>query len=188
MPKQPRSISKIENLFHKLPPGPNPPELIYCVVEIPKGSTNKYEYDVEKGTFFLDRVLYEAMFYPTEYGIIPQAWNSEDRDPLDVMLVATFPTFPGCIIAARPIGAIRLVDSGNEDDKIIAVPEKDPRFSHVRELEDLGAHFKREIRDFWRHYADLEPGKKIRIKGWSGREKSYEIIKAAIENYQKTSK
>lgn len=161
--------------------------MVYCLVEIPRGSTNKYEYEEKLGIFVLDRVLHEAMFYPTEYGIIPQAWNRQDQDPLDVMVVTTFSTFPGCVIAVRPIGAIRMLDSGKEDHKIIAVPEGDPRFDQVKRLKDLGEHFKKEIRDFWKHYAELEPEKKIKIQGWSGRRKAHEIIKTAIESYQETS-
>ena len=98
------------SLVHLLPPGEKPPKEINCLVEIPKGGSNKYEYDKEYGVFKLDRVLYEAVFYPTEYGVIPQTLE-DDGDPLDVMVLSTFPTFPGCVISCRPIGALRLVDS-----------------------------------------------------------------------------
>ncbi len=172
-----------DNLVHLLPVGKNPPHEINCLVEIPRGCTNKYEYDEDLGIFKLDRVLYEAIFYPAEYGVVPQTLNKEDGDPLDIMVLSTFPTFPGCLIAARPIGLLRLVDSGETDSKIIAVPTHDPRFENVKELEDLPAHAKKEIRNFWENYVELQPDKKIKVEGWSGKEKAHEIILAAVKNY-----
>jgi len=175
------------SLVHHLPVGKNPPDEINCLVEIPKGSTNKYEYDENTGVFRLDRVLYEAVFYPTEYGIIPQTLNKEDGDPLDVMVLSTFPTFPGCVISCRPIGVLRLDDSGEEDDKIIAVPADDPRFTEIKDLNDLPVHTKKEVKNFWENYVELQPDKKIKIVGWSGKEKAHEIIKAAARNFQEKS-
>lgn len=174
------------NLLHRLPSGENLPHEINCLVEIPKGGTNKYEYDKTLGVFKLDRVLYEAVFYPTEYGVIPQTLNKEDGDPLDVMVLSTFPTFPGCLISCRPIGVLRLVDSGEEDNKIIAVPADDPRFEEIKDLSDLPIHTKKEIKNFWENYAELQPDKKIKIKGWSGRQKAHQLIKTAIKTYQET--
>lgn len=176
------------NLFHQVPAGAKVPKEINCLVEIPKGSTNKYEYNNEMGAFRLDRVLYEAVFFPTEYGIIPQSWNPKDADPQDIMVLSTFPTFPGCVIACRPIGVIRLNDTGEEDNKIIAVPCDDPRFAEINEMADLSPHFKKEIQNFWENYAELQPDKKIKIEGWSGREQAEKIVKEAVENYQKEFK
>lgn len=172
------------SLVHRLPVGENPPEEVNCLVEIPKGCTNKYEYHKAWGAFKLDRVLYEAVFYPAEYGLIPQTFNEEDGDPLDVMCLSTFPTFPGCIISCRPIGVLRLDDSGEEDHKIIAVPSDDPRFAEIEDLEDLPAHTKKEIKNFWENYSELQPGKKITIGGWSGKEKAHDLIEAAAQAYQ----
>lgn len=172
------------NLFHQIPAGPKPPKVVNCLVEIPKGSTNKYEYDKKFNAFRLDRVLYEAVFYPTEYGIIPGTWE-DDNDPLDVMVFSTFPTFPGCVLACRPIGALRLIDSGKQDNKIIAVPCHDPRFEEIKELTDLPAHYKKEIKNFWENYSELQLEKKIKIEGWSSREVAWEMIKKAIKHYQK---
>lgn len=174
----------MSNLVHSIPTGENPPEEINCLVEIPKGCTNKYEYDKKYGAFKLDRVLYEAVFYPTEYGIIPQTLNREDGDPLDIMVLSTFSTFPGCVISCRPIGALRLEDSGESDDKIIAVPFDDPRFDEVKNLDDLSSHAKKEIKNFWENYAELQPDKKIKVIGWSGKAKAHQLIKAAIKTYQ----
>ena len=178
----------MSDLTSVLPTGNNPPFEINCLVEIPKGSTNKYEYDHKLHVFHLDRALYEAVFYPAEYGFIPQTLNKQDGDPLDVMVLSTFPTFPGCLLACRPIGILRLIDSGEEDDKIIAVSANDPRFDEIRELDDLSTHTKKEIKNFFENYAELQTEKKIKIEGWSGKEKAYEIIKKAIEDYQKKKK
>lgn len=175
------------NLVHLLPTGEKPPREVNCLVEIPKGATNKYEYDKEYGVFKLDRVLYEAVFYPAEYGVIPQTLE-DDGDPLDAMVLSTFPTFPGCVISCRPIGALRLNDSGEVDNKIIAVPADDPRFEEINDLEDLRSHTKKEIKNFWGNYAELQPDKKIKIEGWNGKEKARELITAAIKAYQKNLK
>ena len=176
------------NLFHNLPPGPRPPHEVYCLVEIPRGTSNKYEYDKELGVFKLDRALYGSVFYPTEYGFIPQTWCADDGDPLDIMVLSTFTTFPGCLLTARPIGLLRMVDSGEEDNKIIAVSADDPRFAKVRDLTDLEPHFKKEVENFWENYAELQPDKKIKIEGWSGVEKAHQLIQKAIEDYQKKFK
>lgn len=176
-----------QDLFHSLSPETKSPNEIVCVIEIPKGCTNKYEYDHEQGIFKLDRVLYEAVFYPTEYGFIPQTWD-EDNDPLDIMVLSNFPTFPGCVVSSRPIGVLRLVDTGNQDNKIIAILANDPRFAHVKDLNDLSPHLKKEIQNFWENYAELQPNKKIKIEGWSGKKQAWEIIKKARKNYQEQFK
>lgn len=173
-----------QSLFHRLPAGPKIPKEVNCLVEIPKGSTNKYEYDEEMGVFMLDRVLYEAVFFPTEYGIIPQTWNEKDGDPQDIMVVSSFPTFPGCIIACRPIGVLRMIDTNEQDNKIVAIASQDPRFEEIKELSDLPAHFKKEIGNFFENYAELQPDKKIKIEGWSGKDQAEEIIQRVVDSYQ----
>jgi len=174
-----------DNFVHRLPIGKNPPFEVNCVVEVPKGGTNKYEYDEEVNAFKLDRVLYEAVFYPAEYGFIPQTLNKQDGDPLDVMVLSTFPTFSGCLVPCRPIGVLRMIDSGEEDDKIIAASANDPRFEEIRDLNDLSVHAKKEIKNFFENYAELQTDKKIKIDGWSGKEKAHELIKQASENFLK---
>ena len=171
------------NLFHTLPPGPHPPKKVYCLVEIPRGTSNKYEYDEDLGVFKLDRALYGSVFYPTEYGFIPQTW-AEDNDPLDIMVLSTFTTFPGCLLEARPIGLLRLVDGGEQDDKIIAAASNDPRFKDIKNLSDLSSHFKKEIQNFWESYAALQPKKKIEIKNWHGARRACHIIERSIEAYR----
>jgi len=103
------------------------------------------------------------------------------------MVLSTFPTFPGCLISCRPIGVIRMIDTREEDYKIVAVPVNDPRFNEVRDLNDLSAHAKKEIKNFLENYSELQPEKKIKIEGWSGKEKAHDIIKESIKNYQKKS-
>lgn len=173
------------NLFHKISPGPTPPQEIYCLVEIPKGGSNKYEYDKDLGVFKLDRALYGSVFYPTEYGFIPQTW-AEDNDPLDVMVLSTFTTFPGCLLKARPIGLLDIIDSGERDSKIISVASSDPRFEDTESLEDLNTHFKKEITNFWETYAELQPKKKIEIDAWKEIKEAQEVIKKAINTYKST--
>lgn len=160
--------------------GPNPPETVYCKVEIPRGGTNKYEYDHENDAFVLDRVLHSTVFYPTEYGFIPETL-AEDGDPLDIMVISTFSTFPGCLVRARVIGALNISDTGEQDTKIISIAPDDPRMEHIKTLEDLAPHFKKEIVDFWENYAKLQDDKEIKIGDWINREKAYQIINEAIK-------
>lgn len=174
-----------QNLLHIVPAGEKIPYEVNCLVEIPKGGTNKYEYHHHDGYFFLDRVLYEAVYYPTEYGIIPQTWNEKDKDPLDIMVLSSFSTFPGCVINCRPVGLIRIEDTGEQDDKVIAVPIDDPRFSQIKSLKDLPPHSKKEIENFWENYAELQPKKKIKIEGWGGKKAAHQLIKKSVANFQK---
>lgn len=113
------------NLLHELSPGSDIPNVINVVVEIVKGSRNKYEYSKEAGVFKLDRVLYSPFVYPAEYGFVPQT-HYDDGDPLDVLVMMNLPTFPGCVIEARPLGMLRMIDSGEADSKILAVPATTP--------------------------------------------------------------
>jgi len=175
------------NLFKDISPGKNPPDQINVVIDIPRGSSNKYEYNEEKGFFKLDRVLYSSLFYPFEYGFIPQSL-SEDKDSLDVILLTTFPTFPGCLVSARPIGVLLMRDEEGIDNKIIAVPlEKvDPRFKEIKNIEDLGSHLRKEIELFFKDYKKLEKEKYklVKVEGWEGPEKAKEIIEKAIKGYE----
>ncbi|MCG2685996.1 inorganic diphosphatase [Candidatus Parcubacteria bacterium] len=173
------------NYFHDLPPGPKPPEGIYAVIEIAAGSRNKYEYDRDLGIWRLDRVLYETVFYPTDYGFIPQTWSDEERDPLDIMVVSTHPTFPGCLIECRPIGIFKMLDNGRRDYKVIAAPIDDPRLAHIENPGDVNPHFKKEIENFWTSYCHLQPKKEITVKGWGNIAAAHQEIERAIGNYHK---
>lgn len=173
--------NKTNHLF-TIPPGPKPPDEVFCLVEIAKGMNNKYEYDKKLGVFILDRVLYSAVFYPTEYGFIPGTWFRGDSDPLDIMVICSTPTFPGCLIKTKPIGALELLDSGEKDTKIIAVATDDPDSAHIKSLKDLH-HLKKEIKNFWENYAELQPGKEIKILGWKNTREAQKIIDQAIKTF-----
>ncbi|MCD6414021.1 MAG: inorganic diphosphatase [Candidatus Diapherotrites archaeon] len=158
---------------------------INVVVEIHSGATDKVEYNEEGGYFELDRSLYSAVYYPFEYGFIPQT-KSPDGDALDVVLLTTHPTFPGCVIKAKPIGVLMMKDENGRDDKIIAVPisKVDPRFDGIKEVKDLAKHLKVEIRQFMLDYKRLEQNKKVRIIGWEGSDEAKNMIEKAIKNYR----
>ena len=181
-------MQKTIKIVDQLPTGPRPPKEVYCLVEIPKGSVNKYEFRADLGVFLLDRVLYESVFFPTEYGIVPQTLNKMDGDPLDIMVLSSFPTFSGCLISCRPIGVLRITDSGEQDDKIISVPANDPRFDHIKDLSDLPIQTKKEISNFWENYSELQPDKKIKIDGWSNQEVAWRKIQECQKNYLESLK
>jgi len=173
------------NLLKDISCGKNPPEEINVVVEIPKGSNNKYEIDEGIGAIFLDRTLYGPQTFPFEYGFMPQT-KSEDGDPLDIVLLASRPTFPGCVVKSRPVGMIYMEDEAGIDNKIIAVPiEKiDPRFKEIQNAEDLPEHQKKEFQNFFETYKLLEPNKFVKITGWDTADKAKEIIKRSVEKYK----
>jgi inorganic pyrophosphatase len=171
----------------EIPIGPNPPEIVYCLVEIPKGGTNKYEFDHRLNHLILDRVLPGSVFYPTEYGYIPSTL-AEDNDPLDIMVMASSSTIPGCLIRARVLGALKILDTGEPDTKIIAAVENDPRMDHYQSLDDLSQAVKEEIVDFWQSYAKLQPNKKIKVGEWVSKKKAYQIILESKDRWQKTKK
>lgn len=147
----------------RIPAQPKP-GLINVLIEIPGGSKNKYEYDKELEAFALDRVLYSSVKYPYDYGFVPNTL-ADDGDPLDGMVIIDEPTFPGCIIAARPIGMLEMIDGGDRDEKILCVPDKDPRYTHVKSLNDVAPHRLEEIAEFFRSYKNLEK-KVTEILGW----------------------
>jgi len=148
--------------------------LVEAFVEIPKGSQNKYEYDVKRGIFYLDRVLYGSIHYPAEYGFIPHTL-AEDGDPLDILVLSNIPTFPGCLLDARVLGALEMADDKGRDVKILAALEKDPRFNEMQSLEDVPMHILKEIEHFFRIYKELE-GKQTAVDGWRNLEFAIKVI------------
>lgn len=170
------------NYKDDLSPGNNIPDEFNVVVEIPKGSQNKYEYDPELGAFALDRVLFSPLHYPGDYGFVPQTLAS-DGDPLDALILVNFPTFPGCVVKARPIGVMEFMDDGESDDKILCVPVDDIRFKDVQNLEDVPEPIRDEIAHFFKVYKELE-GKTVEVKAWHDVDKAKEITKASVEAYQ----
>ncbi|HHT18325.1 MAG: inorganic diphosphatase [Euryarchaeota archaeon] len=170
------------NLWKDIKTGPSAPEVVYAVIEIPKGSRNKYEYDKDMESFALDRVLYSPFHYPAEYGIIPQTLY-DDGDPTDIMVIMDQPTFPGCVIESRPIGMMRMIDGGDQDDKILAVPVEDPRYKDVKDIKDVPQSLLDEIAHFFTEYKTLE-GKKTEVLGWENASKAKEAIMHSVKLYQ----
>jgi inorganic pyrophosphatase len=153
-----------------------------CLVEIPKGSRNKYEYDHKRHGIKLDRFLFSSMVYPTDYGFIPETL-ALDGDPLDVMVCVSEPTFPGCIIDVKPIALFRMEDDKGQDDKILAVPLQDPEWNTLNELDDLSKALRDEIRHFFSVYKDLEQ-KAVKVDGWYSRADAVGEIEEARRRYQ----
>jgi inorganic pyrophosphatase len=154
----------MQNLWRELRPGPKVPEVVYAIIEIPKGSRNKYEYNKENGVIVLDRVLFSSMHYPGDYGLIPHTFY-DDGDPLDILVMTNEPTFPGAVIQARPVALFRMLDRDVPDDKILAVPATDPGFAGYNDIGDVPAHFLKEVSHFFEVYKDLE-GMRAKPIGW----------------------
>ena len=157
---------------------------IDVVVEIPKGSRNKYEFDEETGDIKLDRVLRSSVHYPGDYGEIPETLG-DDGDPLDAIIVTRFPTFPGCRVPVRVIGVLEMIDSGDNDEKLIAVPEGDHEFSDWKDIKDIPQSIKDEIKEFFSTYKNLEPGKVVEVREWGDVKMAEKILKKAKEQYAK---
>lgn len=174
------------NIINTLKPGENPPHEINAVIEIPKGSSIKYEIDAESGALFVDRKLFTAMFYPSNYGFIPQT-KEDDGDPLDVIVLGNDPVVPMSIIRAHPIGVLLTEDEEGKDSKIIAVPIKklDPSFSTVTDISNIPAFIHDQIKHFFEHYKELEKGKYVKVIGWEDKEVAKKKIADAIERYKK---
>jgi inorganic pyrophosphatase len=169
------------HFWHDIPPGPNPPEEVTAVVEIPSGSRNKYELDKRTGTIKLDRVLYSAVHYPGDYGLIPRTLH-EDGDPLDVLVLVKEQTFPGCMIDVRPLGVLHMRDRGEPDDKILAVALRDPYYEEVFDIADIPRHVLTEVQYFFSTYKDLE-GKRVQIEGWGKSEEAMKVITDSMTRY-----
>jgi inorganic pyrophosphatase len=174
------------NLWENLPLGEKAPDVVNVVIEIQKGSSNKYEFDEKLGVFKLDRVLYSPFHYPLDYGFIPQT-RSEDGDHLDALVIGSDSVMPGFLVEARPIGILRMIDGGDLDFKILAVQKANPRFDTIKDIKDVEAwqpHLLKEIAHFFERYKDLQD-KKTEIQGWAGKADAIEEIKKAAAAYQK---
>jgi inorganic pyrophosphatase len=152
--------------------------LINVLIEIPAGSKNKYEFDKDMQAMILDRVLFASVQYPFDYGFVPNTL-ADDGDPLDGMVMMDQPTFPGCVIAARPIGMLEMIDGGDRDEKILCVPAEDPRYQNVTSLDDIASHRLDEVAEFFRTYKNLEK-KVTEILGWQNVDKVMPLVQQCI--------
>jgi inorganic pyrophosphatase len=155
------------------------------IVEIPAGSRNKYEYDHDSGAIFLDRRLFTATRYPTDYGFFPDTL-AEDGDPLDALVLVTDPTFPGCHVRVRPIGIFWMEDEHGPDAKVLTVPVSDPLLGRIASIEDLEIEQRNEIEHFFTIYKELEPNKHSSTRGWSGPELARQVIEESRVRLQGT--
>jgi inorganic pyrophosphatase len=156
--------------------------IIDVIIEIPKGSRNKYEFDKAKKAFKLDRMLFSSMHYPSDYGFVDKTW-AEDSDPLDALVLLTEPTFPGCLIEAKPVGLFKMRDEKGLDHKILCVPINDPLWNHMNRLADVAPHMLIEIEHFFDVYKELEH-KKTDVLGWEDVESARQVIRDSQDRYK----
>jgi len=156
---------------------------VTVVVEIPRGSRNKYEVDHRTGELWLDRMLFTSMQYPADYGFLVDTL-AEDGDPLDALVLIDEPTFPGCRIRARPVALFEMRDEAGPDSKVVCVPATDPRAGGLRDVGDLSPHLLEEIRHFFEVYKQLEPGKGTEVGGWAGAREAEALVSAALERHR----
>ena len=165
-----------------LPTGDAAPAEVNAVIEIPRGQTNKYEYDKQLHVFRLDRNLYSPVHYPGDYGFIPSTL-SPDGDPLDVLVLVDAPSFTGCVMVVRPIGVLKMIDQGSEDEKILAVGLNNPIYKSINDYSELYPHLLLEIEHFFSVYKELE-AKQTRIKGWEDAGSARKIVSESQERYR----
>jgi len=167
--------------LYDIDPGPDSPELVRVIIEIPKNSTNKYEYDGNLGIFKLDRALYSPMHYPGDYGFIPGTL-AEDGDPLDIIVMVDEPSFTGCLMDARPVGVLEMVDTKQNDQKILAVPNRNPRFDSIHTIDQVFPHTLKEIEYFFSIYKELQ-GAKAEMRGWGSPREARRVINDSRQAY-----
>ena len=168
--------------WHEVEFGENAPEILNAIIEIPKGSKAKYELDKKSGLIKMDRILFSSVQYPANYGFIPRTY-CEDHDPLDILVLGQEPAVPLCIMRAKPIGVMKMLDQGEADDKIIAVHADDPEYGHIDSLEALSPHRIKEIQRFFEDYKILE-NKVVKVEKFFDRMEAFRVIDAAIRLYQ----
>lgn len=170
------------NLWHDISLGDNAPEEFNVIIETPKGSKNKYEIDKKTGLIKLDRAMKTSQDYPFDYGFAPQTlW--EDDDALDIVMLTTYPLYPGILLSARPVAIMHMTDSGDSDDKIIAVPAEDPRWDETKDLPDLNSYILKEIKHFFETYKSITD-KVVTIDGVEGKDKAFEAIEKSVKLYK----
>lgn len=175
------STNRYFNPWHNVSPGDKLPGIVNGIIEIPKGTRAKYELDKESGLLILDRVLYSSVYYPANYGFIPRTY-CDDKDPLDILVLSQIDVVPLCIVPAKVIGVMRMLDGGEADDKIIAVAAGDPSVSHINDISELPAHFISEMRNFFEDYKKLE-NKTVVVEDFLGRETAIQILNESFNMY-----
>ncbi|MFY0592843.1 inorganic diphosphatase [Roseivirga sp.] len=170
------------NPWHDVSPGDNLPKTVNAIIEIPKNNRAKYELDKESGLLKMDRVIYSSMYYPHNYGFIPKTYCDDD-DPLDILVISQIPIVSMCIVEAKIIGVMRMLDQGEADDKIIAVAEHDKSVSHIDNIEELPEHTLNELRNFFEDYKKLE-NKEVVVERFQNKKLAQEIFQKSIEDYQ----
>jgi inorganic pyrophosphatase len=171
------------DIYDRVPPGTDIPNVVHSIIEIPKGRRSKFEVHKRTGLIRLDRYLYCSSHYPGDYGFIPQTL-AEDGDALDCLVMVSEPTFSGCLIEARVIGLFRMTDRGAHDYKVLGVPNTDPMFAEIKSLKDVPSHFLDEVEHFFSTYKQLE-GVKVEALGWAPREDAIDEVKQSVERYKK---
>lgn len=176
-------MSAIErDLYYRVQPGTRLPEVANAIIEIPKGCRSKFEVDKLTGLFRLDRYLFSSSHYPGDYGFIPQTL-AEDGDALDILVMVNEPTFTGCLIEARVVGLFRMKDRGLNDYKVLAVPNTDPLFDEIRDLDDVPHHFVREVEHFFTTYKQLE-GVTVQALGWDNAAAAFAEVHTCVKRFQ----
>lgn len=190
-----RSIVVYDNTnlaIYRIPssPGKEPPGLIYVVIEIPMGSSIKYEINSNNETLYADRILPTSVVYPCNYGFIPNTIENNSNDPVDVFVIEDEPLFPFSVISARPLGVILTEDQDGVDNKIIAVPDNrvDPEWINISTISDIPLQFRKRLEYFIIHHKDMEEGKFVRLAGWGGKNLAAIMILKSIQRYQKNLK
>ncbi len=169
------------NPWHSINPGERVPNVVNGIIEIPQNSRAKYELDKASGLLRLDRVLYSSMYYPANYGFIPQTY-CDDKDPLDILILTQIVVVPLCIVPAKVIGVMHMLDQGEADDKIIAVAENDMSVKHLEDISEMPDHFFREIKNFFEDYKKLEHKTSV-VEEFQGKDVAIEIVNKAIRDY-----
>ncbi len=170
------------NPWHKTKVGEKAPDIVNGIIEIPKNTRAKYELDKEAGLLLMDRVIYSSMNYPHNYGFIPRTY-CDDKDPLDILVLSQIEVVPLCIVSAKVIGVMRMLDDGESDDKIIAVAENDMSVNHMNDISELPAHSLKELRTFFEDYKKLE-NKTVEVEEFQDAKTAKEVVLKSMKDYQ----
>jgi inorganic pyrophosphatase len=173
----------VHHPWHGVSYGENAPRTVNAIIEIPQGSRAKYEIDKESGLLKLDRVIYSSFYYPTNYGFIPRSYG-DDKDPLDILVLSSISVQPLCVVEAKVIGVMQMIDGGDADDKIIAVAAHDMSVNHINNIEELPPHFFKELRQFFEDYKKLE-NKSVQVEDFGDKATALQIITDGLKHYEK---